>query len=151
MKSLASELGLTVYIILVAMRSKNASYPKGNLANALYTTSRTQLIIILYSCCTFNLLVLFKLPHHAVLRQNFKFLKAHEAEGLLAICIFLIKVSGPDTVRDRHVSLLTCKLLIRCTLDIPLQCTEQQMSEIQWKSHKNERTKFIVFKVCVKC
>ena len=38
MKSSASELGLTVYIILVAMRNKTASYPKGNLANALYTT-----------------------------------------------------------------------------------------------------------------
>ena len=70
----------------------------------------TQLIIILYSCRTLNLLVLFKLPHHAVLRQNFKFLKAHEAEGLLAICIFLIKVSGTDAVRDRHVSLLACFL-----------------------------------------
>ena len=69
----------------------------------------TQLIII-YSCRTLNFLVLFKLPHHAVLRQNFKFLKAHEAEGLLAICIFLIKVSGTDIVRDRHVSLLTCFL-----------------------------------------
>ena len=110
MKSSVSELGRTVYIILVAMRNKNASYPKGNSANALYTTSCTQLIIILYSCGTLNLLVLFKLPHHAVLRQNFKFLKAHEAEGLLAICIFLIKVSGTDTDRDRHVSLLTCFL-----------------------------------------
>ena len=38
MKSSASELGLSVYIILVAMRNKTASYPKGNLANALYTT-----------------------------------------------------------------------------------------------------------------
>ena len=110
MKCSASELSVTVYIILIAMRNKNALYSKGNLANALYTTSCTQLIIILYLCCTFNLLVLFKLPHHAVLRQNFKFLKAHEAEGLLAICIFLIKVSGTDNVRDRHVhvSLLTC-------------------------------------------
>ncbi|CAH3196446.1 unnamed protein product [Porites evermanni] len=36
-----------------------------------------------------------ELPHHAVLRQNFKFLKAHEAEGLLAICIFLIKHIPP--------------------------------------------------------
>ena len=105
MKSSASELGLTVYFILVAMRNKNASYPKGNLANALYTTHNNIIF-----CRTLNLLVLFKLPHHAVLRQNFKFLKAHEAEGLLAICIFLIKVSGTDTVRDRHVSLLTCFL-----------------------------------------
>ena len=101
----------------------------------------TQLMIMLYSCRTLNLLVLFKLPHHAVLRQNFKFLKAHEAEGLLAICIFLIKVSGTDTVRDRHVSLLTC---FSYTVLLTYLCDVQsnRMSEIQWKTHKNERTKF---------
>lgn len=38
-------------------------------------------------CCSF-----FQLPHHAVFREHFKFLKAHEAEGLLGVCIFLIKV-----------------------------------------------------------
>ncbi|KAJ7369479.1 hypothetical protein OS493_038717 [Desmophyllum pertusum] len=32
-----------------------------------------------------------ELPHHAVFRQHFKFLKAHEAEGLLGVCLFLIK------------------------------------------------------------
>ncbi|XP_067055550.1 uncharacterized protein [Acropora muricata] len=32
-----------------------------------------------------------ELPHHAVFRQHFKFIKAHEAEGLLGVCIFLIK------------------------------------------------------------
>lgn len=36
-----------------------------------------------------------ELPHHAVSRQHFKFLKAHEAEGLLGVCIFLIKHIPP--------------------------------------------------------
>ncbi|KAL9974515.1 hypothetical protein ACROYT_G011559 [Oculina patagonica] len=36
-----------------------------------------------------------KLPHHAVFREHFKFLKAHEAEGLLGVCIFLIKHIPP--------------------------------------------------------
>ncbi|XP_022803924.1 uncharacterized protein LOC111341234 isoform X4 [Stylophora pistillata] len=36
-----------------------------------------------------------QLPHHAVFRQHFKFLKAHEAEGLLGVCIFLIKHIPP--------------------------------------------------------
>ncbi|KAJ7383195.1 hypothetical protein OS493_030353 [Desmophyllum pertusum] len=36
-----------------------------------------------------------ELPHHAVFRQHFKFLKAHEAEGLLGVCLFLIKHIPP--------------------------------------------------------
>lgn len=36
-----------------------------------------------------------ELPHHAVLRQHFRFLNAHEAEGLLGVCIFLIKHIPP--------------------------------------------------------
>jgi len=33
------------------------------------------------------------LPHVAVLRSDFKFLQASQAEGLLGVCVFLIKVS----------------------------------------------------------
>ncbi|KAK3746389.1 hypothetical protein QZH41_018199, partial [Actinostola sp. cb2023] len=35
------------------------------------------------------------LPHVAVLRSDFKFLKAYEAEGLLGVCVFLIKHIPP--------------------------------------------------------
>ena len=84
----------------------------------MHTTHNNDIIFMPY----FIWLVLFKLPHHAVLRQNFKFLKAHEAEGLLAICIFLIKVSGTGTVKDRHVSLRTCFL---CTGLLTYLCNVQ--------------------------
>ena len=53
-----------------------------------YVTSPKNVEFIPASCC-----LLFQLPHHAVFREHFKFLKAHEAEGLLGVCIFLIKVS----------------------------------------------------------
>lgn len=37
-----------------------------------------------------------ELPHQAVFQQHFKFLKAHESEGLLGVCIFLIKHIPPE-------------------------------------------------------
>lgn len=50
--------------------------------------------VIFFNSCYTSHCLFFKLPHHAVFRQHFKFLKAHEAEGLLGVCIFLIKVSA---------------------------------------------------------
>jgi hypothetical protein len=45
------------------------------------------------------LLTLFqKLPHHAVLREDFTFLDAYEAQGLLEVSIFLIKVHDLTTM-----------------------------------------------------
>jgi hypothetical protein len=42
------------------------------------------------ACCSLS--TSQKLPHHAVLQEDFTFLDAYEAQGLLEVSVFLIKV-----------------------------------------------------------